>query len=451
MAWLGTLVSAVIIFFSGIVGISNVPMVVPADTLHTARTVQESAATTSDKDNEEKRSVARPASTTSLPVHTAELPVCPSTTATNCRHVGGTDTRAQTQTNSPAQIQLIPVQKPFQFTRLPFDIENVGAISPLGDFGSISRSQTGSGHPYGNERHFIWHKNSIGRALYNVYAPGDGTITALKMTTAPPYGPQYQLYFRIDDKRTYYIAHINKLDPALEAKISRALGGITETNNPTEMDNSIAVKAGDILGLTGATPVNWDWGLTDDTYSQGITDPAHYTGLGAGHARSVYDLSSDKVKAQLRQLSGVWNSANQTFTARIGEPPLGILGSDVKGTLSGTWFQTYDFNPYPHVAIFSPYSYDTGELQIMLEIPDLDIFGRYQAAEVHALGNATLDPTSITPSSGIVGYYLKNGTEDGVLMVRVNADETITIEATKGIQTLPANATFSSRAITLKR
>src|SRR5438132_88339 len=101
------------------------------------------------------------------------------------------------------------------------------------------------------------------------------------MTSAPPYGYQYQLYFKIDSKRTYYLAHINKLEPALEAKINKALGGITETNNPQQMDNSIAVKAGDLLGETGASPVNWDWGLIDNNYSDGIINPEHYTGLEA--------------------------------------------------------------------------------------------------------------------------------------------------------------------------
>lgn len=344
------------------------------------------------------------------------------------------------------------VPSSFQFTRLPFDAENVGAISSLGDLGQVSRSQTGSGHPYGNERHFIWHKKPLGRDLYNVYAPGDGTLSRFKMTNAPPYGLQYQLYFRIDNNRTYYLAHINKLEPGLEAKISQALGGqINETGTPQEMNNTIAVKAGDILGQTGATAVNWDWGLIDNSYADGITDPSHYTGLEAAHSRSVYDLSSADVKAQLRQLSGIWNSVDQTFRARVGDPALGIVGTDVKGTLSGTWFQTYDFNPYPHLAIFSPYAYDTSKLQIMLEIPDLDLFGRYQADEIQALNGVGLNPTSIAPTSDIVSYYLKNGAEDGVLMVRVNTDETISVEAIKGVQTRPDNFTFSSRAITLKR
>ncbi|GEM_PF-6357165 len=390
-----------------------------------------------------------PKATTTL---NQRLPDCPSSTATNCRKSVSTPSSSSINGSVvPAQILPIPKQKPFQFTRLPFDIENVGAISPLGDFGSVSRSQTGSGHPYGNERHFIWHKSPLGRALYNVYAPGDGTIAAFKMTNVPSYGPQYQLYFQIDDKRTYYIAHINKLEPALEAKISKVLGGISETSNPQQMDNSVAVKAGDVLGETGATPVNWDWGLTDNNYSTGITDPSHYTGMEAGHARSVYDLSSDEVKIELRKLSGIWNSVNQTFTHRAGEPPLGRLGGDVKGTLSGTWFETYDFNPYPHLAIFSPYTYDANKLQIMLEIPDLDLFGRYQATEIEPLGGASLDPAKITGASGIVGYHLRNGTEDGVLMVRVNADETITVEAIRGAEDLSANSTFSSKAITLKR
>lgn len=344
----------------------------------------------------------------------------------------------------------------YRFTNLPFKIANVGAVSPLGGIGQVTRSQTGSGHPYGDERHFIWHKEPLGRALYNVYAPGEGTFSAFKLTNAPPYGRQYQLYFRIDNNRLYYLAHINELESTLEAKIRKSLGGtISESNNPIPMDNSIAVLAGDLLGKTGATNVNWDWGLADNTYSKGITYPDHYTGLGAGHARSVYDLATVGVKAQLRQLSGLWNSTDQSFTTRIGDPPLGILGSDVKGTLSGIWFQSYEFNPYPHVALFSPYSLDASKLQILLEIPDLDLFGGYQNSsrsdEIEALDGVSLRPADIIPSSGIVGYYLHNGTEDGVLMIRVNTNETITLEAIRGIQTMPDTFAFSNRAITLKR
>src|SRR5258708_4303722 len=132
MTWLGKLVSSVIIFFSGVVGTSHAPAVVPvagpADVPRTVQTIQEPvavqvpAATTSKK----KEIVAHPVQTLFPQVHTAELPICPSKTATNCRHVEGT---SDLQSNAPKGCSgtgTVALQS-------PMNIEDVGVVIPMGE------------------------------------------------------------------------------------------------------------------------------------------------------------------------------------------------------------------------------------------------------------------------------------------------------------------------------
>ncbi len=47
--------------------------------------------------------------------------------------------------------------------------------------------------------------------------------------------------------------------------------------------------------------------------------------------------------------------------------------------------------------------------------------------------------------------YARDTVESGMLLVRINSDSTITIEAIANAVDGPANPTFSSKALTLRR
>ncbi len=133
-----------------------------------------------------------------------------------------------------------------EFTRLPFDIENVSAVSPVGGFGgSQVRSNPALGRPYGTERHFIWHKTP--GTAYTVYAPASTYIVSVRKSSGIG---DYGLNFRMYGESQFRLDHIHRLDDELESKIDTQLGGWEETSPFIPLPVPIPVMAGDILGQT---------------------------------------------------------------------------------------------------------------------------------------------------------------------------------------------------------
>ena len=318
-----------------------------------------------------------------------------------------------------------PVVEFAQFKRLPFDIENVSAVAPIGGFEGIhTRSNPKLGRPYGMERHVIWHKTP-GKP-YNVYAPATAYISSVRKSIVGHYGLNFQMWgdshFRFD--------HIHTLDTELKSEITSQLGEVwEETASFLSLPSPILVHEGDVLGQTGvyADSSNWDWFVEDRTNHEGVIAPEHYWSSIFSYSRSVYDLCTDGVKEQLRSLAG------KPGEPQKGEPILGQFGSDIPGTLSGTWFYAVTNDPRwgPKLAIFRPYHMDSSKVEIKLAIPELDVYGVWIINPGES-GNVNPDPASVTSESGIVYYLLDSGTyyteELGLLIVKVNTDSTITIE-----------------------
>ena len=327
---------------------------------------------------------------------------------------------------TPAQNNLSTVEFT-QFTRLPFDIENVIAFSPIGGFSGIhSRSNPYLGRPYGTERHFIWHKSP--GTPYNVYSPATTYIISVRKTEGSGH---YGLNFKIHDESYFRFDHIHILDPELESAIVSQLGGTWEETSPfVSLPTPILVYEGDVLGQTGvyADSVNWDWFVEDRTRHEGIIAPDHYWSAIFAYSRSVYDLCTDKVKQQLASLAG------EPGVPQKGSPILGQFGSDAPGTLSGTWFYDYANDPRwgPKLVIFRPYHLDSSKIEIKLAIPELDLYGVW-IVEPNASDNVNPDPNAVTAEFGLVYYILDDHSTDesGLLMVQVNPDSTITIETHK--------------------
>ena len=312
-----------------------------------------------------------------------------------------------------------------QFTRLPFDIEYVSAVSPIGGFGGVNtRSNPYLGRPYGTERHFIWHMSP--GTPYNVYAPATTYIISVRKTEGSGH---YGLNFKIHYESYFRLDHIHILDPELESAIASQLGGTWEETSPfVSWPTPILVHEGDILGQTGVytDSVNWDWFVEDRTRHEGVIAPDHYWSAIFAYSRSVYDLCTDEVKHQLASLAG------EPGVPQKDSPILGQFGSDVPGTLSGTWFYDYTNAPRwgPKLAIFRPYHLDSSKIEIKLAIPELDLYGVW-VVEPNTSGNVNPDPRTVTAEYGMVYYVLDDdygSDESGVLMIQVNPNSTITIE-----------------------
>jgi hypothetical protein len=330
------------------------------------------------------------------------------------------------QENTPVDQSLVEFT---QFKRLPFDIENVSAVSPIGGFGGIhTRSNPMLVRPYGQERHVIWNKTP-GKP-YNVYAPATTYIFSVWKSPTSQYGLSFKIYGDYRDGR-FSFDHIHILNPELESEIISQLGESWGGGGTSwlYLPNPILVHEGDILGQTSVYtfPSNWDWLVVDETRHEGVIAPDHYRSNIFAYSRSVYDLCTDEVKQQLRSLAG------KPGVLQKGQPILGQFGSDVPGTLSGTWFYdvTDDSRWGPKLAIFRPYHMDSSKVEIKLAMPELDLYGVWIISPSES-GNTNPEPTNVTPESGIVYYVLDSGSyyteEFGLLIVQLNKDNTVTLE-----------------------
>lgn len=338
----------------------------------------------------------------------------------------------------------------FKFERFPFDIENIGSVAPIGEFAGINRSNVSMSHFYGNMRNYVFSKFP-GEYEYNVYAPSDGLIVGFRNNEM---SGEFRFNFEIDSNTFYYLDHIQSLSPEIIEKLEPMFGSPLRFTNAVEgFSPGIEVKAGDIIGKTGLKGIAWDWGMIDANACDDILFPEHY--MQDQCPTSVYDYFTDEMKEQIEPIAGAYgfdkNTSSGNFQKVETTPILGKYAHDIDGTLSGGWFQEYDYRN----AFFVPDSYQPNMLQIRLGMPDLSLLGVWNKIAI-GTGNVNPDPKLVTPESGIVSYVLgqqnrRDTSEYGVVLVRVNEDQTITIETLPNLTQAPSNPSFSSNAITLKR
>lgn len=361
-----------------------------------------------------------------------------------------TDSATSTSKQSNNILDKIAIEN-FQFTRLPFDVENIGAVAPVGEFAGISRQSAAVSHFAGNYRHYIFSKEP-GKRAYNVYAPADAYITAFRndQTTG-----EFRFDFPINNSGAFFfLDHIQTLSDEIKAKLAPSFGNPPRFTTAVEqVSPPIMVKAGELLGTTGLKGIAWDWGVMDPNKCEGILKPENYKQDMC--PQSVYEYLPTELQTQLRPLAGDWSDPTKGgdgLRPVVTEPILGRYGNDKVGTLSGAWFQ----KPGSwENAMFYPDPYLAGSLQTRLAIPELSVFGVFNKIIIGAKG-VNPNPITVTPNSGIVAYILgKNNQRDtseyGILLVRVNADESITLETIADTETIPTNLNFSANAVTIQR
>ena len=378
----------------------------------------------------------------------SNLPVVPS----KSEHKEESPPKSTPETSQPKEKpEETPVvtKSEFKFARFPFDLKDIGSVAPVGEFSGITRQTAASSHFYGNMRHYIFSKKP-GEYAYNIYVPADGKITGFRneQTTG-----QFRFNFKISDKSFYYFDHIQSLTPEILEKLKPYFGSpLRFTRGVEQVSPPISVKTDFVLGQTGLKGSAWDWGVIDSSYCQDIIHPEHY--YQDPCPRSAYDFMNDEMKAQVSLLAGYWVAPPQGMGLQAVKttPVLGQYAHDVAGALSGGWFKEYrDWQN----AFFVPDPYEPNTFQIRLAIPELSVFGVWNRI---ALGTGTVnpDPKKVTLASGIVSYVLplsnaRDNNEYGVLLVRVNKDETITVETLSEATSAPASLQFTNKAMILKR
>lgn len=146
----------------------------------------------------------------------------------------------QGQTNEQISQQDV---KSFKFTRLPFDIQDIGSIAPIGEFTGITRQTAATSHFAGGYRHYVFSRDP-GKRDYNVYAPSDSKITATRFSKMTG---QHRFNFTIGDQdgpAFYYLDHIQSLSPELTSKLKESFGGeIPQIDTVEQLPKPVDVKS----------------------------------------------------------------------------------------------------------------------------------------------------------------------------------------------------------------
>ena len=389
MTWLGKLVSAVILFFSSIVGTSTASTLVPVDTLRTARPVQTTEvliASTGEKHSEKKQNVVHPVAVISPPVHATELPVCASKTATNCRMVEGISNVAPTTSpkgcSGTGSVEL----------QSPMNIEDIGVVIPMGEM--VGGHVTPIDHIYLQPTVF-----QSAPDTYNVYADASGIIRGIGVESANPENKHTKIRLTIYHTCDFYSIY------NLLTSLSPRLQGITGNLGPGQYYNEpISVQQGEVMGKIGGQTLDLSVNY-DRVTLKGFIVPEHYASESWKiHTVDPFDYFREPFRSQLLAKD-----------IRQAEPRGGKIDYDIDGRLVGNWFavgrdgDTGSKDPYGYWKSQLSFVYDwVDPATILISIGNYgDIATLHNNTDLQyaVKGNAP-DPKDVSVASGLVKYEL---------------------------------------------
>jgi len=285
--------------------------------------------------------------------------------------------------------------------------------------------------------------NHMGFALndsgpYNIYAPGDGTITMIFWTKRdwdPSSGKtgQYDDYdMEITCSSTFIVrfSHMAGIANSVLAKSGKLI-----FNQSTKV--KIPVKAGDIVGtaLKRLPQKCLDLWAMDSNVTVPFVRPDHHT--ASMNAVCPLDYFEDSVKTILLNKD-----------PRTVEPRGGTATYDKAGTLAGGWYllgTKYDEKDQEYSLCFG---YDATNPEII----NLGIGRSFPiGAGLFCFSGNAPDPATITKDSGTVVLKLTGRWDTKIIdtmVVQITGDESIKIEAFPGDV---ANPQFTDKALTYVR
>ena len=336
------------------------------------------------------------------------------------------------------------------FTVSPMESSDYSGVGPMGGLNPRM------GHAFPTDHGFFSFRENVYPPSYNVYVPANGTITAITFTESdwPEDSGQTGTYkdwmitieHAVDFKSKF--GHM----ASLEASILSQAG---ELQPNVENIVSIAVSAGDQLGLCGGRPevvYNLDWYIIDQSLSLDFINPDRYGRMK--NAAHFLDYCSDELQMQYTPM--FYNPAADPIVTRETQPLGGQICFDQVGKLSGNWFhnsitaEEAAITEYNKQLAFVYEEYDPALLRVTFGGPEGDIGGSdissplgLYVTSYQVVGN-TPDPSQVDVSSGEVIYHIKGleinneTTIEGTLLVNIVGNVIVSVEGFTGYVTSPA-------------
>lgn len=275
----------------------------------------------------------------------------------------------------------------FLFDYLPFDLNNIVFIEPLGSM--IGNHVTPIDHQYYMALdHMQLNQSAI---TVNVYSPGDGTVTQIQHMSSLP-GDNSAI---IDDYRIV-IQHTSAISSVyihIDTLIDRIA---TVAPPPGEYASvNVDVLAGEIIGYYRGTI---DYNVVDENVVlTGFVNPESYQAESwKTHIPDPFDYFKEPMKSQLIEKC-----------LRSAVPIGGKIDHDIEGKLIGSWFQE-NTNGY---AGLDQNNYWVGHLSVVYHNIDPEhiivSLGSYNnEPRQFAVKNNTPDPASVGVDTGLIFYEL---------------------------------------------
>lgn len=253
----------------------------------------------------------------------SDLPVCNTSTATNCRIVEGVTGVGSSEKKSGAGF-IQNVLKPdikckgngTVMLSSPMKIQDIGVITPMG--ATIGAHVTPIDHMYFSPVDF----NSQPDA-YEVYANADGIIDGIGVE--PSFAENKHMKIRMTIRHTCDFYSIYNLLTSLSPRIQE----ITGTLGPGQYyQKPIEIKEGELLGKIGGQTLDLSVNY-DKVILKGFIVPEHYEGESWKiHTVDPFDYFKEPYKSQLLAKN-----------VRQVEPRGGKIDYDIDGRLVGNWFK----------------------------------------------------------------------------------------------------------------
>ncbi|OGC32724.1 hypothetical protein A2311_00145 [candidate division WOR-1 bacterium RIFOXYB2_FULL_48_7] len=317
----------------------------------------------------------------------------------------------------PTSLDPNQLSGPAAFVAIPMSLDSIGVVYPLG-------MMSPPNHVLPTNHIYLSFQNT--QETYNVYFPASGEITRIYG------GVDYKVEVRCSNSFLYYLGHIQ----SLEAVYAPYIG-----NN---MIFGVPVFAGQLCGTTGQNNLNvhaMDLGVIDTQQHRSFITEANYLS------------ESLNCGAPLDYYSGALRTSLISKVERVGTSEAnGKIDYDQAGKLIGNWF---------HISLSAQPKEDYSAKEIAFvyyarnatwEVISIggEITGEGVGLGLYVISPEATHFADVNSSSGIVNYVLHDvfnpSITAGDLIVRYNADGTISVEASSNYLT-----DFSAAAKTYSR
>ena len=346
------------------------------------------------------------------------------------------------------------------FTVSPMQSTDYSGIGPMGSLNPRM------GHAFPTDHGYFLFKENVYPPSYQVFAPAAGTIIAIQYSegTWPDNSGQTGTYrdWTVTLEHTQDIKSKFGHMSSVEAGILAQAGTLQPD---TEKTVSIAVSAGDQIGLCGGRPgvvYNLDWYVIDQNVSQSFIDTTRYGRI----KNSAHFFGYCSTSLQSQYTPRFYNPEESPLATREATPLGGEICYDQSGKLAGNWFHNSTtaseaaITAYNNQLAFVYDQFDPDLLRVTFGGPEGEIGGSTISTPLglyvttyQVVGNIP-DPVTVNVASGEVIYHLQGlelnseTTFEATLLVQMMGAETVSVEGFTGYVTSPV---FSSNVETYIR